>query len=45
MRTKLGLVFLKSLNPAIKNIFDFKYEDIEITSYDPYPVIKAEVAV
>ena len=34
-----------SLNPAIKNIFDFKYEDIEITSYDPYPVIKAEVAV
>lgn len=33
------------LNPAIKNIFDFKYEDIEITGYDPHPVIKAEVAV
>lgn len=33
------------LNPKIKNIFDFKYEDIEITGYDPYPMIKAEVAV
>lgn len=34
-----------SLNPAVKNIFDFKYEDIEITGYDPDPAIKAEVAV
>ncbi len=34
-----------SLNPNIKNIFDFKFEDIEITGYDPYPGIKAEVAV
>ncbi|MGZ3692448.1 MAG: thymidylate synthase [Pseudobdellovibrio sp.] len=33
------------LNPEIKNIFDFKYEDIKIEGYDPYPVIKAEVAV
>lgn len=33
------------LNPAVKDIFSFKYEDIEITGYDPYPVIKAEVAV
>lgn len=33
------------LNPAIKDIFAFKYEDIEITGYDPHPVIKAEVAV
>ncbi len=34
-----------TLNPEIKSIFDFKYEDFEITGYDPYPVIKAEVAV
>lgn len=34
-----------TLNPAVKNIFDFKYEDIEISGYNPYPVIKAEVAV
>lgn len=33
------------LNPAVKDIFAFKYEDIEITGYDPHPVIKAEVAV
>jgi thymidylate synthase len=32
------------LNPAIKNIDDFKYEDIEITGYDPHPAIKAEIA-
>lgn len=43
-RTPRPLPQLK-LNPEIKNIFDFKYEDIEITGYDPYPGIKAEVAV
>jgi len=33
------------LNPAIKNIFDFKYEDFTLENYDPHPHIKAEVAV
>jgi len=34
-----------ALNPAVKNIFDFKYEDIQILNYDPHPAIKGEVAV
>ncbi len=33
------------LNPTKKNIFDFCYEDIHLIGYDPYPTIKAEVAV
>ncbi len=33
------------INPAIKSIFDFKYEDFELTNYDPHPHIKAEVSV
>jgi thymidylate synthase len=33
------------LNPNIKNIFDFGYEDFSLINYDPYPAIKAPVAV
>lgn len=33
------------LNPAVKNIFDFKYEDFELVNYQSHPSIKAPVAV
>lgn len=33
------------LNPKVKDIFSFKYEDFEIVNYDPHPHIKAVVAV
>ena len=33
------------LNPDVKNIFDFKYEDFQLTGYDPHPHIKGEVAI
>ena len=33
------------LNPDIKNIFDFKYEDFELVNYDPWPHIAGKVSV
>ncbi len=33
------------LNPEVKDIFDFKYEDFTLEGYDPMPHIKGEVAV
>ncbi|MDH7799629.1 MULTISPECIES: thymidylate synthase [unclassified Beijerinckia] len=33
------------LNPAVKSLFDFHYDDIAFENYDPHPLIKAPVAV
>jgi thymidylate synthase len=33
------------LNPAIKDLFKFRYEDFTLENYDPHPAIKAPVAV
>jgi thymidylate synthase len=33
------------INPEVKDLFDFKYEDFELVNYDPHPHIKAAVAI
>jgi len=33
------------INPDVKSIFDFQYEDFQLEGYDPHPHIKAEVSV
>ena len=33
------------INPEVKDIFSFKFEDFELLNYDPHPHIKAKVAV
>ncbi len=33
-----------SINPDVKSIFDFKYEDFTLTDYEPYPTIKAPMS-
>ena len=43
-RTPRPLPIMK-LNPDVKSLFDFKYEDFQLENYDPYPAIKADVAV
>ncbi|MEA5080634.1 MAG: thymidylate synthase [Dysgonamonadaceae bacterium] len=43
-RTPRPLPIMK-INPDVKDIFSFKYEDFELTGYDPYPAIKGEVSV
>lgn len=43
-RTPKALPQMK-INPAVKSIFDFKFEDFNLENYDPHPHIKAEVSV
>ncbi len=43
-RTPRPLPAMK-INPAVKSIFDFRYEDFTLEDYDPYPGIKAPIAV
>ena len=34
-----------TINPEVKSMFDFKYEDFKLENYDPHPHIKGKVAV
>lgn len=43
-RTPRPLPVMK-LNPEVKSVFDFTFEDFELLNYDPYPGIKAPVAI
>jgi thymidylate synthase len=43
-RTPFPLPQMK-INPAVKDIFEFKYEDFELVNYESHPAIKAPVAV
>ena len=36
---------IMKINPEVKSIFDFKYEDFELVGYDPHPHIKGAVSV
>jgi len=44
-RTASGEVARLKLNPEVKSIFDFKFEDFTISNYNPYPAIKAPIAI
>ena len=43
-RTPRPLPTMK-INPDVKNIFDFKYEDFQLENYDPWPHIAGKVSV
>ena len=36
---------LLRLNPDVKSVLDFRYDDVEVIGYDPHPAIKAPIAV
>jgi thymidylate synthase len=33
------------INPAVRDLFQFRFEDFTLQNYDPYPAIKAPVAI
>ena len=43
-RTPRALPTMK-INPDVKDLFSFRYEDFELENYDPWPAIKAPIAV
>jgi thymidylate synthase len=36
---------LMNLNPEVKDILEFRYEDFTLTEYDPHPAIKGDISV
>jgi len=36
---------IMKINPNVKNIFDFKYEDFTLEEYEPHPRIAAQVSI
>ena len=38
-------MLIMKINPDVKDLFEFKFEDFELLNYDPHPHIKAAVAI
>lgn len=43
-RTPRSLPTMK-INPEVKDLFEFTFEDFELINYDPHPLIKGSVAI